>query len=143
MVKKTKNTSALKKDYQALYLRALADYQNLEKRFQNERKDVIKFANETLIDKILTVLDDLNRAQEHLKDQGLQMVIDQFNQVLLSENVTPIKTKDEDFNPETMDCVEVVPGPKNKVVITLHPGYLYHDKVLRPARVQVGSGENQ
>lgn len=131
------------KDYKDLYLRALADYQNLEKRGQNEKKDFVKYANESLIDKILGVTDDLERAQSHLKDQGLQMVVDQFLSILESEGVTTITTANKDFNPQLMDCVEVVDGPKDKVVDTLSKGYLYHDKVLRPARVIVGSGNSK
>ncbi len=123
--------------------RALADYQNLEKRHQTQKQTYLQYANQGIINKILPIIDDLERAQNHLQDQGLQMVIEQFHQILTSEDVTPIKTKDQLFNPETMDCIEVVAGPKNQVTKTISQGYFYHDQVIRPAKVEVGSGEKQ
>lgn len=122
--------------------RAMADYQNLQKRFLAEKKDYIKFANAVLLDKLLPVLDDLIRAQQHLKDSGLKLVLDQFKLVLESEGVVPIKALNLKFDPQTMDCMETVSGPKNKVVEVLQPGYTLYGRVLRPARVKVGKGGN-
>lgn len=130
-------------DLENRFKRALADYQNLEKRHASQKGDLIKFANQGLLDKLLPLLDDLERAQAHLQDSGLELIIDQFHQLLISEGVTPIISDRQIFDPQTMDCAEVVPGPKNKVVTTLAKGYYYHDRVLRPARVEVGSGQKK
>ena len=130
-------------DLENRFKRALADYQNLEKRHANQKKNLIKFANESLLDKLLPLLDDLERAQAHLHDSGLNLIIEQFHHLLTSEGVTPIISDKRDFDPQIMDCVEVVPGPKNKVITTLTKGYYYHDRVLRPARVEVGSGQKR
>ncbi len=130
-------------DLENRFKRALADYQNLEKRHASQKGDLIKFANQGLLDKLLPLLDDLERAQAHLHDSGLELIIDQFHQLLISEGVTPIISDRQIFDPQTMDCAEVVPGPKNKVVTTLAKGYYYHDRVLRPARVEVGSGQKK
>jgi molecular chaperone GrpE (heat shock protein) len=92
------------------------------------------------LDKILPVLDDLERAQGHLNDAGLGHVIKQFHQVLSGEGLSLIESDGADFDPETMDCAEVVAGPKDKVVKTISKGYRYYDKVLRPAGVEVGNG---
>lgn len=124
------------------YKRALADYQNLEKRQQNQATDLVKYAAETILDKLIPILENLQRAQAHLSDPGLEMVAKQFADVLESEGIKPIETKDADFNPETMDCAELVDGPKNKVVNTISGGYYFFDKVLRPARVTVGKGKD-
>lgn len=136
MLKKKTDT----KDMESRLMRALADYQNLEKRHQTDRQNLIKFANQNLLDKLLPLLDDLNRAQLHLQDKGLELVLNHFNQLMASEEVVEIKALGEEFNPETMDCTQVVEGPKNQVVNVITPGYLYQDRVLRPARVEVGSG---
>ncbi|QHO63260.1 nucleotide exchange factor GrpE [Candidatus Chazhemtobacterium aquaticus] len=130
-------------DLENRFKRALADYQNLEKRHASQKGDLIKFANQGLLDKLLPLLDDLERAQAHLQDSGLELIIGQFRQLLISEGVTPIISDRQIFDPQTMDCAEVVPGPKNKVVTTLAKGYYYHDRVLRPARVEVGSGQKK
>lgn len=125
------------------FKRALADYQNLEKRHQTDKQAVVKFANEALLDKLLPVIDDLNRAQAHLNDAGLKHIISQLYRVLESEGVKLIESTGKPFDPQIMDCTEVVEGPQDIVVDTPLPGYLYHEKVLRPAQVRVGSGNNQ
>ena len=140
---KTNHLQDQLRDLENRFKRALADYQNLEKRHASQKGDLIKFANQGLLDKLLPLLDDLERAQAHLHDSGLELIIDQFRQLLISEGVTPIISDRQIFDPQTMDCAEVVPGPKNKVVTTLAKGYYYHDRVLRPARVEVGSGQKK
>jgi len=140
---KTNHLQDQLRDLENRIKRALADYQNLEKRHASQKGDLIKFANQGLLDKLLPLLDDLERAQAHLQDSGLELIIGQFRQLLISEGVTPIISDRQIFDPQTMDCAEVVPGPKNKVVTTLAKGYYYHDRVLRPARVEVGSGQKK
>ena len=117
--------------------RALADYQNLEKRINREQEDFIRFANEGLLDKILNVFDNLERACRAKEDRGLAMIKNEFWEVLSSEGVERIKTKGEVFDPHLMDALELVPGRKNCVVEEVSPGYLYRGKCLRPARVKV------
>lgn len=123
------------------YKRVLADYKNQERRFKEGQNQVIKMANATLIEKLLLSLDALELAQKHLKDKGLQMVIDQFTATLSQEGLSPIETDHNLFDPILMDCVEVVPGKKDRVIETVNKGYYLFDKVLRPAKVKVGSGE--
>ena len=106
MVKKSK-------DFEGKWKRALADYRNLEKRFIKEKQGVIQFANAALIDKLLGILDDLEKAARHLKNEGLDLILEQFKRALESEGLTEIKAKGEKFNPEKMDAVEIVKG-KNK-----------------------------
>ena len=121
--------------------RALADYQNLEKRINREQEDFIRFANEGLLDKILNVFDNLERACRAKEDRGLAMIKNEFWEVLSSEGIEKIETKGEVFDPHLMDALELVPGKKNCVVEEVSPGYLYRGKCLRPARVKVGKGE--
>ncbi len=150
MVKKTKNPN-YEKEIEALnlkvieleqnYRRALADYQNQERRHKELELQVVKFAQATLMEKILLSLDSLEMAQVHLKDKGLQMVIDQFTKMLEGEGLKMIVTDDADFDPNTMDCLEIVAGDKDKVMETISKGFLLYDKVLRPAKVKVGNGD--
>ena len=72
--------------------RALADYQNLEKRINREQEDFIRFANEGLLDKILNVFDNLERACRAKEDRGLAMIKNEFWEVLSSEGIEKIKT---------------------------------------------------
>lgn len=120
------------------YLRSLADYQNLEKQTQCWREDFVKFSNSVLINQILEVLDDLEKAQEHLKDEGLQIIVDKLKNILKNNGLEEIKTYGEDFNPETMEVVSTEPGEEqHKVAKVLQKGYILNGKALRPAKVSV------
>lgn len=139
MVKKKTDQKLL--ELENNYKRALADYQNQERRHKEMSSQLVKMASASLIEKLLGTLDSLEMAQVHLKDAGLKMVIEQFHKTLESEGLQPIKTDGETFDPYTMDCVEMVEGKKDLVVKTVSSGYTLFEKVLRPAKVAVGMGE--
>ncbi len=138
--KKLKRLKEEVKDLENKWKRALADYQNLEKRVAKDREDFVCYANARLIDKLLSVLDDLERAEKHLKNKGLTLAVGQFKSVLETERVKEIKAIGEKFDAEMMDCVEMAEGPKNIVVEVVEKGYKLNDKVIRPAKVKVGRG---
>lgn len=141
--KKGVNLNDLKKkikDLEDKWKRALADYDNLRKRIEREREGFVKFSNASLIDKLLSVLDSLEKCTEHLKDKGLELTLEQFRKVLESEGLKEIDVEGKKFDPEKMDAVEVVEGKKNEVVEVVLKGYNLNDRVLRPAKVKVGQG---
>ena len=147
MVKKISSSQKIEKlsariaELEANYKRALADYQNQERRHKEKEAQIIKFASAALIEKLLLDLDSLELAQKHLQDAGLAMVIKQLFETLQTEGLQLIESDGKLFDPLTMDCIEVVPGQKDQVIETLNKGYFLFDKVLRPAKVKVGSGE--
>jgi len=120
-----------------LLKRALADYQNLEKRGNEEKSEWIKMANRDLLFKLLPVFDTLNLAQKHIQDEGLILSIKQFEDVLKSVGVEKINTQDQAFDPSTMEVVEKI-GEGEKVIEEIRAGFKLFDKVLRPALVKVG-----
>lgn len=121
------------------YLRALADYQNLEKRVIETRNNDIKFAAKNLILKLLPVLDVLIHAAKMLQDQGLQLALKQFNDVLKSEQVEKIEVSGKKFDPQTMECIEIVENLKDdEVVEEIRGGYTMWGQVIRVAQVKVG-----
>jgi len=128
-------------EHEQNYKRVLADYQNQDRRFKETQTQIVKFANAVLLEKILLNLDSLELAQKHLKDAGLEIVIKQLFETLKTEGLQLIESDGKIFDPLTMDCIEVVAGKKDHVVSTLTKGYFLFDKVLRPAKVKVGSGE--
>jgi len=123
----------------ARWKRALADYANLEKRVQAEKESFVKFSNAALLDKLLAVLDDLERAEKHLQNKGLTMAVGQLRTILETEGIVEIESRGKKFDPERMDCVEMVKGKKNLVIAVQQKGYLLNGKVLRPAKVKVGA----
>lgn len=118
--------------------RALADYQNLVKRTQEERKDLMRFSTKEIIEKLLPIIDDLYQAAGHLQDQGLNLAIKKIEQFLEKEGVVRIETINKPFTVETMEAIQVVDGEKDNIVIQeTRAGYLMHGSVLRPAQVIV------
>ncbi len=118
--------------------RALADYSNLEKRFERDSSSIIKFANSNLLGKLLEVRDHLGMAAS-AGDTSLKMILATFDKLLVDEGVTEVKV-DGMYDPATMECHETVPGEKDKVIGVQLRGYLLHGKLIRPARVTVGNG---
>lgn len=122
--------------------RALADYQNLAKRVEKERAEAVLFATGSLVSRILKIADDLGRAVAHHPDlPWLKLIHTDLWKILADENISEIDAAGKSFDPLTMECVNRVPGPKDQVVNVVIRGYKLHDKILRPARVEVGKGE--
>lgn len=126
------------RDLDGKYKRALADYQNLEKRVREERTQWIKTANRDLLLRMLSIVDTLLLAKQHSDDKTLHIATAQFLDVLKSEGVTRIETEGKKFDPKLMECITVVEGKDGDVVAQLRPGFMLHDTVLRPAHVSVG-----
>ncbi len=120
--------------------RALADYDNLRKRTEAERQLWVDFSGQKLITKFLPVLDTLESAQAHLKDQGLQIAIGEFKKVLEEEGLEEIRPNKKDkFDHNIHEAIESVSGGKKgeieEVVMT---GWRYKDgPVVRVAKVKV------
>lgn len=118
--------------------RALADYQNLEKRIEEERRLLSRLSASLLIEKLLPVLDNIENAQNHLKDQGLEIVIKQFKDVLKEEGVEEIVAEGTEFNPNYHEAIQTQVGEKDNIVVkVIAKGYKIENTVLRPAKVVV------
>lgn len=136
-----KEVEELKQKVQELeekYKRALADYQNLEKRVAEERKKWIRTASKELILRLLPVLDTLELGAKHIQDEGLRLSVKQFLDVLKNEGVERIETKGRDFDPNTMECIDTVPGEENKIIQEIRAGFTLFGNVLRSVQVKVG-----
>lgn len=117
--------------------RSLADYQNLLRRVENERSQVVRFANQQLLESLLPVFNHLKKAADQLEDQGLEMVINQLKQVLSEEGVEEIEALGKKFDLETMEAVDRL-GEGEIVIDVLQPGYKLKDKILSHAKVILG-----
>lgn len=120
------------------YLRALADYQNLEKRVNQEREEFQKLVNKNLLLKFISVLDEIERAMLFIDNEGLKLIKKKFLQILNEEKVREIDLIGKKFDPNLAEVIEVVQGKEDDVIIeVVKKGYYYHDKVLRVAQVKV------
>jgi molecular chaperone GrpE len=121
-----------------------AEIVNLRRRAATDKLNLMKFAGFSLAGRILPVLDSLERALEGAEEgpftDGIQLTRDNLLEALEAEGVTPISVQDI-FDPSTMEAITTLPAseehPDGTVVDTLESGYLYKDRVLRPARVVV------
>ena len=131
------------------YRRTYADFENYRKRMQRDQAEFRKYANEQMALELLTVLDHLSLALKHANEggssgdalqQGVEMVYKQFRDVLEKFGITPFKAEGEPFDPATHEAmmqVETSDVPENRVVQVFQDGYLYHEKILRHAKVGV------
>ena len=131
------------KELQDRLARALADYQNLEKRIEREKADFIKFTNAILLDRLLPVLDNLEKMEGSPSDQGLKIAVSELKSILKAEGVEEIEAGGKKFAPSEMECLEKVKGAENEVVVVCQKGYKLNGKVLRPAKVKVGAGKKE
>lgn len=121
--------------------RALADYDNLRKRVEKEKRSFKKIANYELVSRLLPVFDMLIEAKKHVKDAGLEMIISEFTSALKEEGVVKIGAeKGDKFNEELHEVVEAVEGKgkKNTIAEATQTGWRYEEgPVIRPAKVKV------
>src|SRR5210317_790587 len=130
-------------------LRASAEFDNYKKRSSREMEEFRKFANQSLIKEMLSVVDNLELAMNSTdgqkaidKDllQGLEMTHREILKVFEKFNVKPIDAKGQPFDPTFHEAVmqeETSDSPKNTVINELQRGYLIHDRLLRPSMVVV------
>lgn len=121
------------------YVRALADYHNVEKHSREREEGTRRYAEEQMIRKLLPVIDNLRTAQEHVQDDGLKLVYRQMTQVLTDIGLESMDVVGNTFDPHIMECVEVLPGKENSVIEVVLPGIRFRGKVLRVAKVKVGT----
>jgi len=132
-----------------LALRTAADFENYRKRMQRDMAEFRKYANEQLVQELLSVVDHLGLALQHAGEagetqqaivQGVEMVYKQFRDILEKFGIKPFSAEGEPFDPSKHDAmmqVETADMPENMVVRVFQEGYRYHDKVLRHAKVGV------
>jgi len=144
MRKKVTKVSQLKEeiaDLENKWKRALADYDNLQKRVEKEKLEFIKYAGIRILEKFLEIYDDLQVCESHLKDKGLNLICARFEEILRSEGLRKISALGETFDPQKMEAIEVVEGPEDKVMEVVRDGWEIEGKVIRPAKVKVGGGK--
>jgi molecular chaperone GrpE len=135
----------------ARWQRAQADFVNYKRYAEQEKSDTCKFANTNLLLNILPVVDDFQRALnavphseiKHKWLEGLKLVERKFRDALQKQGVEPINSVGEVFDPRFMEAITCGKGPENIVLVELEKGYKLYDKVIRPAKVIVGTGEEE
>jgi len=130
--------------------RAQADFTNFKRRSEQEREEFTRFVNAGLLLELLPVLDDLERALEHVPAKlssaawvdGVKLVYRKFRAVLEAQGLTQIEALGKPFDPNLHEAVRQEKGREGIIIEEIRKGYQLHDKVVRPTMVVVGNGEN-
>lgn len=131
--------------------RAQADFINYKRFAEQDKAEYCKYANIGLLEAILPVVDDFERALAHVPPneaneqwvKGMELVYRKFRDILQKQGVSQVQALGMEFDCRTMEAVTTVKGKKNIVVMEIEKGYMLQDKVIRPAKVAVGEGEGE
>ena len=138
--------------YKDLYLRLLADVENMRKRAVREREEYIQFAALPLIKKILSVIDDLERALQMSGEaqngealyKGVEMINGSLHELIKAEGVEAIPALGKPFDPEYHQPLTVEPSTEyeeNTVIEEMQTGYIMKGRVIRPSLVKVSQAD--
>lgn len=132
------------------FIRLYSEFENFRRRTAKEKLELIQSANEQLIKNLLPVVDDFDRAEKSFKDknekelEGFFLIHNKFKKIISQAGVGVMEVKPgSEFNPDLHEAITQIPTPdetlKGKVVDVIESGYLLNDKVIRFAKVVVGS----
>ncbi|OGH60031.1 MAG: nucleotide exchange factor GrpE [Candidatus Magasanikbacteria bacterium RIFCSPHIGHO2_01_FULL_33_34] len=135
-------------EYKAGWLRAQADYQNLQKEVENKRSEWVKMSEVQILEDFIPVYDNFKKAFGHdIKDgqfdswkKGIEYIMKQFSDILTSYKIEEIKTVGEIFNPELHEAVgeeEAVDKADGEILKEIDTGYKVGDKIIKCAKVVV------
>ena len=132
------------------FLRLFAEFENYKKRTTKERIDLFKTANQDVLQSLLPVLDDFDRAwneisksEDKVLAEGVQLIHNKLKDILVSKGleVVELKTGDE-FNADFAEAITQIPAPsddlKGKIVDVIEKGYKLGDKIIRFPKVVTG-----
>ena len=133
------------------YIYLMSDMENLRRRTAKEKIDIVKNGTENAMRDLLPVVDDFERALDAINKggdldslkEGVDLIYNKFVKYLESQHVIAIDSTGKDFDTDVHEAVTMFPAPdpsmKGKVIDTTIKGYMINDKVLRHAKVVVGS----
>ena len=132
------------------YIRLFSEFENFRRRTAKEKLELIQSANENLLKNLLPVLDDFERAEKAFRDlntkeaEGFLLIFNKYKKIMEQSGAKVLDLKaGDDFNADTQEAITQVPAPsealKGKIVDVVEKGYVLNDKVIRYAKVIVGS----
>jgi molecular chaperone GrpE len=132
------------------YIRLYSEFDNFRRRTAKEKLEMIQSANEQLLKALLPVIDDFERAEKSFKDkdskelEGFFLIYNKLKKTLDQYGVKVMEAgSGSEFNPDLHEAITQIPAPdeklKGKIVDVVERGYLLNEKVIRFAKVVVGS----
>jgi len=137
--------------FRDLALRTQADFENYKKRRAREKEEGIKYANTTLLEKLVPIVDNFELGLEAARGHGekspiyagMSLVLKQLNDFLVDNGLQPIEAVGQKFDPNLHEAIAHEPSnevPEEHVVRQTRRGYRFKDRLLRPSSVVVSSG---
>ena len=137
--------------FRDLALRSQADFENYKKRSAREKEEAIKYANKSLLERLVAIIDNFELGLAAAKEQGEQspiysgmiLVQKQLNDLLAENGLQPIEAEGKTFDPNVHEAIAHEPSdqfPEGTVLRQTRRGYRFKDRLLRPAKVVVSSG---
>ena len=147
-------TSGLQADldrFRDLAMRSQADFENYKKRSAREKEEAIKYANTSLLEKLVPIIDNFELGLAAAKSggeespiySGMNLVLKQLNDFLIDKGLQPIEAVGQKFDPNLHEAIAHEPSeefPEGTVIRQVRRGYRFKDRLLRPATVVVSSG---
>ncbi len=149
-IEKLETIKAENEELNNKYLRLSADFQNFKKRVEKEKSDIYNYANEKLVLELLPIIDNFDRAFESSSNEGesesllkgVEMIQQQFLDILIKNGVTEIPALGEPFDHNFHHAVLQENNPdyeSNTVIDVFQKGYTLNGKVIRPSMVKVSN----
>ena len=137
--------------FRDLALRSQADFENYKKRSAREKEEAIKYANSSLLEKLIAIVDNFELGLEAARAEGekspvfsgMSMVLKQLMDFLADSGLQPIDATGQKFDPNLHEAIAHEPNdkfPEGVVVRQTRRGYRMKDRLLRPSSVVVSSG---
>jgi molecular chaperone GrpE len=141
-----------KKELEDLLKRKMADYENYKRRKESELKDKEIFGNQKLVEDVLPIVDNFEKAIESAETNsdfdalfdGIKLIEKQFKQVLSKYKVEPIKSVGKEFDPNLHDALMIDENGEHEVDTVIkewQKGYMMAERIIRHAQVVVGKGK--
>lgn len=133
------------------YLRLFAEFDNYKRRTKRERAELLQTAGKDVITSLLTILDDFDRANKAMENttdvaavqEGVQLIYNKLVNLLGQKGLKEMESMNTPFDTDLHEAITKIPAPneesKGKVLDVLEKGYTLNDKVIRFAKVVVGS----
>jgi molecular chaperone GrpE len=140
--------------FRDLAMRSQADFENYKKRCAREKEEAVKYANSSLLERLLPIVDNFELGLSAARGEGekspvysgMNLVLKQINDFLSENGLQPIAAIGQKFDPNLHDAIAHEPSdavPENHVIRQTRRGYRFKDRLLRPSSVVVSSGPSR
>jgi molecular chaperone GrpE len=137
--------------FRDLAMRSQADFENYKKRCQREKEEAVKYANTSLLERLIAIVDNFELGLSAAKGEGensavysgMQMVLKQLNDFLADNGLQPINAEGQPFDPNLHEAIGHEASdtiPDHHVIRQTRRGYRFKDRLLRPSSVVVSKG---